>query len=372
MSDAVAPGGDAGEKDRNPRGVVVDSYPRSRVENSQPAGIGRVVALSEWWAWNNLGRNVVLASRDFQPIASFDQTVYPDDDEPSQYDLDIHAILEMRSAGLIVALNHLGLLRAFRAADMNGSSGVTSLDPVWTAQFADDAERVVAAGDRLIGSRPRHQQVGGVLVSEPLTASSRSTIDAAVSLEDWEVVTALDAFSIAGRQCVAVGADRRVALVALEHETMGPLHWDRPVDFQPAMLAWDGELVWAAGSESADGVDDYDWEQLRGGRFVGLDPADGHRVVEGNLEDVAWGNGGTAVVLTSRLVCAVERTGSLALYDKHDGQRVGRTPRLASHPFGIAHAAAADDQVLVGFNRAGYTLRRYATSTLERLAFEQP
>jgi hypothetical protein len=351
----------------DPPGVVVDSHPRSRVVNSQPAGIGRVVALSQGWAWNNLGRNVVFASASFDPVGRFDQTVYPDDDEPSQYDLDIHAILELRSAGVSVALNHLGLLRAFRGTDVKGSPAVAALDPLWTSRFADDAERVIAAGDRLISSRPRHQQVGGILVSEPLTTRLGSDISAAVSLEDWDVVTALDSISLAG-ECIAVGADQRVALCRLDHGTVERPVWDRRVDFQPASFSWDGQLVWAAGSQSAAEVDDYDWEQLRGGRFVGLDPADGRTVVTGDLEDVAWGTGGTAVVLTGRLVCAVERTGSLGLYSKDDGRRVGRTPSLASHPLGIAHAAATDDQVLVGFNRAGYTLRRFAAASLERLA----
>ena len=371
MNDAVAPGRDAGAEDLDPRGSVVDSYPRSRVENSQPAGIGRVVALSHGWAWNNLGRNVVFASRAFRPLACFDQTLYPHDDEPSQYDLDVHAILELNRSGLIVALNHLGVLRAFRAGALKGSAGVVPLQPVWTSRFADDAERVIAAGDRLISSRPRHRQLGGVLVSEPLTTEMRSTVDATVSLEDWEIVTALDACLIGGRECVAVGADQRVALVGLELGTVGPPRWDRPVDFQPAMVGWDGQLVWAAGSESAAGVDDYDWEQLRGGRFVGLDPSDGRCVIKGDLEDVAWGNGGAGVVLTGELVCAVQRTGSLLLYSKRDGRRVGRTPRLASHPLGIAHAAGSDGQVLFGFNRSGYTLHRVATTALERLAREQ-
>jgi len=70
-------------------------------------------------------------------------------------------------------------------------------------------------------------------------------------------------------------------------------------------------------------------------------------------------------------VCAVQRTGSLLLYSKRDGRRVGRTPRLASHPLGIAHAAGSDGQVLFGFNRSGYTLHRVATTALERLAREQ-
>ena len=331
-----------------------------------------MVALSRWWAWNNLGRNIVFASRAFQPVACFDQTLYPDDDEPSQYDLDIHAILELSNSGLIVALNHLGVLRAFRAGDLIGSPGVVALQPVWTSRFADDAERVIAAGDRLIGSRPRHQQLGGLLVSEPLTTVVGSSVHATVSLEEWEIVTALDACSIGGRDCVSVGADQRVALLGLERGTVGPPRWDRRVEFQPAMVAWDGQLVWAAGSESSAGVDDYDWEQLRGGRFVGLDPTDGRCVVHGDLEDVAWGNGGAGVVITGHLVCAVQRTGSLLLYSKRDGRRVGRTPSLGSHPLGIAHAACSDGQILFGFNRAGYTLRRVATTGLERLAREQP
>jgi hypothetical protein len=368
VSGVAAPGGETHGIGVDPLGVVVDSHPRSRVVNSQPAGIGRVVALSQGWAWNNLGRNVVFASASFDKVACFDQTLYPDDDEPSQYDLDIHAILELRSAGVTVALNHLGLLRAFRATGVNGSATVAALEPLWTSRFADDAERVIAVGDQLIGSRPRHQQVGGVLVSEPLTTRPEPDISTAVSLEDWEVVRALDAFSLAAGECVAVGADQRVALCRLDHGTVGQPVWDRRVDFQPAAFSWDGQLLWAAGSQSAAEVDDYDWEQLRGGRFVGLDPADGRTVVAGDLEDVAWGNGGTAVVLTRRLVCAVERTGSLALYSKDDGRRVGRTPSLASHPLGIAHAAATEDHILVGFNRAGYTLRCFAAASLERLA----
>ena len=48
-------------------GVEVEAHPESRVDNSQPHGIGRVVALDGLWAWNNLGRNVVFAGDDFRP-----------------------------------------------------------------------------------------------------------------------------------------------------------------------------------------------------------------------------------------------------------------------------------------------------------------
>jgi hypothetical protein len=347
----VAPHPDEG------RDITFDSYPRSRVENSQPAGIGRVVALRGRWAWNNLGRNVVFASRSFRPQAVFERTEFPDDDEPSQYDLDIHAILAVDRGERVVVLNHLGLLRAFRAADLAWSGAVRSLEPVWTARFADDVERVVAAGDRLIGSRPRHEQAGGVIVSEPLVTNPGAQVDVQASLEDWAVVTALETVSPPGGRCLAVGDPGRVALVPIGDETLGSPRWAAPVAFQPAALTWDGRLLWAAGSESADGVDDYDWEQLRGGGFVGLDPADGSRVVEGRFHDVAWGNGGAAVVITSDFVCGVERTGALSVHSKRDGRLVARTPGTASRTLGIAHAAAIGDQVLFGYNRAGYQLR---------------
>ena len=49
-----------------PASVEVDAHPESRVHNSQPHGIGRVVALDGLCAWNNLGRNVVFAGEDFR------------------------------------------------------------------------------------------------------------------------------------------------------------------------------------------------------------------------------------------------------------------------------------------------------------------
>jgi hypothetical protein len=349
-------------------GVVFDSYPESEVQNSQPAGIGRVVSLQGRCAWNNLGRNVVFASRSFRPEASFDQTSFPDHDELSQYDLDVHAILELDGAPVVVFLNHLGFLRAFSAADLAWSGAVTRLEPLWTSRFADDVERAVAAGDRLIGSRPRHESAGGVVVSEPLTTNPGAEIGIERGLEDWGVVTALAALSTDGEPCVAVGDDRRVALFSSGERTLGPPRWETAVGIQPATLTWDGQLLWAAGSEPAVGVDDYDWEQLHGGGFVGLDPTDGGRVVEGRFDDIAWGNGGVAVVVTPDLVCGIERRGALALHSKQDGSLLARTQRAASQPLGIAHAAAVGDQLLFGFNRAGYELCTVPSSALLRLA----
>lgn len=345
----------------------LDSHPESRVRNSQPAGIGRVVPLDGGCAWNNLGRNVVFATRAFEPCAVFDQTQFPDDDEPSQYDLDVHAILDVPPADLVVVLNHLGILRAFRRSEIHTPGALRPVDPVWTRTFADDMERVVVAGDRLIGSRPREQQAGGVLVSEPVTATADGTrLDATVELETWGMVTALGAVHASGQDCVAVGGNGRVGLVPIDGGIVGRGPWEVGVDLEPAVFAWDRQYLWVAGPElGAAGVDDYDWEKLRGGGFAALGLADGRTVVRGRFEhDLAWGNGGTAVVIAGGLVCGIGRKGEVDVYGTVDGQPRARTDGFADDSLGIAHAAVVGDHVLYGFNRGGYRLHAVALSTI--------
>lgn len=347
--------------------TALDSHPESRVRNSQPAGIGRVADLGDVCAWNNLGRNVVFASRDFEPCAVFDQTAFPDDDEPSQYDLDVHAILDVPAAGVVVVLNHLGLLRAFRRSEIHTPGEPRRIEPVWTATFAPDMERVVAVGDRLVGSRPREQHAGGVLVSEPITETADGArLDAHVELETWGMVTALGTMHHGGQAWVAVGGNGRVGLVPIDRGRVGPLRWEVRVDFEPAAFGWDRQLLWVAGPElDAAGVDDYDWEKLRGGGFAALDVTDGNTVVRGRFaHDLAWGNGGTAVVIANGLVCGIGRTGEVDVYSTADGDHRARTDAFASESLGIAHAAVVGAKILYGFNRGGYRLHTVARSTL--------
>src|SRR5207253_8831385 len=125
--------------------VEVDSYPKSRVRNSQPHGIGRVAVLDGLCAWNNLGRNVVFADEGFRPRAVFDESAFSED-EPSQYDLDVHAILEVPSAAIVLTLNHFGMVRAFPAAEIRRAGPLRRVRPVWTRTFAADVERAVVLG----------------------------------------------------------------------------------------------------------------------------------------------------------------------------------------------------------------------------------
>ena len=120
------------------------------------------------------------------------------------------------------------------------------------------------------------------------------------------------------------------------------------------MFAWDGELLWVAGPElGAAGIDDYDWEKLRGGGFAALDVTDGNTVVRGRFaHDLAWGNGGTAVVIAAGLVCGIGRAGEVDVYSTAGSDHPARTAAFAADSLGIAHAAVVGDRILYGFGAA--------------------
>ena len=338
--------------------VEVDSHPESRVSNSQPHGIGRVATRDGLCAWNNLGRNVVFADENFRPLGVFDESIFTED-EPSQYDLDVHAILEIPDAGIVLVLNHLGLLRAFRAAEIRRTGPLRRVHPVWTRTFAADVERAVVVGARLIGSRPREERVGGLLVSEPLAAAGgEQHIGVTVQLEPWGQVTALAACAGDDGEHIALGGEGRVSLAPVAAEGVGRPRWVANVGFQPAVILWDGAVLWAAGSERpTTGIDDYDWEAVRGGGFAALDPLGGHVVVRGHFpDDLAWGNGGVAVVMIRGALCAIARTGRVHVFDARDGAKMFATDSIVNRSLGIAHAASVGGRLLYGFNRGGYQL----------------
>jgi len=363
------------------RPVDVDAHPDVGVRNSQPEGIGRVAHLGDLVAWNNLGRNVVFADRQLQPVAVFGTTSFPDDDELSQYDLDVHAILHLgeEGEGLIVTLNHLGSVLGFAASELalparpepgpSPSGPPRLVQPVISTSFADDLERTVAVGARLVSSRPASSHSGGLLISEPVHRALRKpALDAEVALEGWGRVTALRAAGTGRDQLVAVGAGRdqlvavggegRATLVELDEGRFGRRMFELDLPFRVTVFAFGDGLLWAVGSElTGSPVDDYRWEDLRGGGYAGLDPSNGLVVVAGDLPDeVAWGNGGAAVVMAGGRLCAVGRTGRLHwLADPRTG-RFSSTAPLAESSLGIAHAAAVGDRVLYGFNRGGYRL----------------
>jgi hypothetical protein len=336
----------------------IDAAAEIGVRNSQPPGIGRVVALSDLTCWNNLGRNIVFADRRLRPHAVFGRTLFPDQDEPSQYDLDIHAVLELPELGLVLVLNHLGCVRGFRHRELLGPGPPREVEPTVTTFFAADVERTVLAGRHIVGSRPRSEGAQGVLVSTPLDPTALDApLETDLAAESFGEVTALGVVGGVAETVVALGGQGRVALVPIARGKVLRPRWEVEVGFRAAITVWDGRLLWTAGSASTPGTDDYDWESLHGGGFAGLDPRDGRVVVSGSLPaDVAWGTGGVAVVVLGTGLAAVGRTGCVYLLDPRRPTQWRSTPPLSSGSLGLAHADVVGNRVLFGFNRGNYQL----------------
>jgi hypothetical protein len=341
----------------------VDAASFAGVHNSQPEGIGRVAALGDLVCWNNLGRNVVFADTWMRPLAIFGATLFPDDDEASQYDLDVHAILDVPELELVVVLNHFGTVRGFRRRDLLASTGGQLVAPSVVWSFVGDVERTVAVAGRLVGTTPRANGANGLLVSDRLgTVPDGANIPAALGATTFGEITALGAVPTRDDPFIVVGGDGKVALTRLKGAGIEPAIWETPADFRVATIAWHDGALWAAGPDRGGGVDDYDWERLSGGGFAALDPTDGAIVMTGPLpHDIAWGTGGVAVAPLGRWLAAVSRRGCLHLVDLRTGASHNAGGPLAGASLGIAHTAVAGRRVLCGFNRGGYRLHSFAT-----------
>ena len=356
--------------------MLLNSLPQSRVVNSQPAGIGRIVSLGRRCAWNNLGRNVVFADASLRPLAIFGDTLFPDDDEASQFDLDIHAIVEQAETGKIVVVNHLGSVRIFEQPRLARSGPVVgpNINPERRLDFVDDVERVIGLGDRLVTSRPRGQRLSGVLVTEPMT-SARQYLEAEVAHESFGFVTGLAAKStLGGTGWVALGGEGRVRLIEAEGGRFGLTRWEAAVDFVAVALVASRTSLWAAGSgHGGPGVDDYHWEQLGGGGLARLDLASGAVLSSARFgEDLAWGSGGVPLVVADGVPCGVGSRGELHALAPGAEVTTRLTSSLTPHRLGIAHAAVVGGQLVTGFNRGGYQLHTMPVRTVNQLVRDLP
>jgi hypothetical protein len=339
----------------------VDAAPDLGVRNTQPEGIGRVVALNGLVAWNNLGRNVVFTDRALRPRAVFGSTLFPDEDEPSQYDLDVHAVLDAPELDMVLVVNHFGTVRGFRRADLTRPPAAGLIDAAAVWSFAADVERLAFADGRLIGSRPRREGAHGVLVSSPLSdLPGAGPIPAQLCGTSFGFgeVTALAVALSADRPVIAMGGDGVLALADLDGDEVVP-RWEVHVGFRVAWVEWHDGTLWAAGPARVETIDDYDWDQLQGGGFTAVS-LDGTPLVSGALPaDVAWGTGGVAVARLGSTLVTAGRTGCLRLVDPRNPAMERSTPPLSHASLGIAHLAVVGRRAVWGFNRGGYRLHAY-------------
>jgi hypothetical protein len=383
---------------------MVDAAADTGVHNSQPEGIGRVATPDGMVAWNNLGRNVVFADVQLRPRAVFGTTVFPDDDLPSQFDLDVHAILDLPELARMLVVNHYGLVRGFRRADLLGHPSPQQVEPSRVWSFVADVERLVVVAGSLVGSSPRSDGAIGLLVTAPFDdrGSDGSPLPANLQATDLGEVSALGVIESTSDPSIAVGGDGRIALVPFADGRIGRPRWQARIEFRAATVALHDGLIFAAGPGQGR-VDDYQWEGLSGGGFALLDPFDGSVVASGRLpEGVAWGTGGIAVAPFGPSLAAVDRSGGMHLVDPRTGHTgragpaahtgragpAGRTPTspVDSGPpetgppdaasLGIGHMAVVGDRVLCGFNRGGYRLHSFCNSSspgsVSRVSEEDP
>ena len=174
----------------------MDSLPMSRV-GELPTGWHRSDRFSrqQRCAWNNLGRNVVFADASLRPLAIFGDTLFPDDDEASQFDLDIHAIVELADTGQIAVVNHLGSVRIFEPPRFYEPGPVMTpyLNETRRLEFVDDIERMVGLGDRLVTSRPRGRASGRGAGDASPSPPHAECLEADTAHESFGFVTALAA-----------------------------------------------------------------------------------------------------------------------------------------------------------------------------------
>jgi hypothetical protein len=339
----------------------VDAASSTGVRNSQPEGIGRVVALGDLVCWNNLGRNVVFADSGLRPRAIFGTTLFPEEDEASQYDLDVHAILDVPDAGLVVVLNHFGTVRGFERDELLGSNDGRPVAPSLVWSFVADVERSLVVAGRLVGSAPRSNGAIGLVVSDVFhTLPNGETIPTRWGATSFGEVTALAVIPSPHDPQVVVGGDGTMALLPLKQHHMGRPRWEANIGFRAATISWHDEALWAAGPDRGTNIDDYDWEALSGGGFAVFDHVDGKTIMSGPLpNDVAWGTGGVAVAPFGGMLAAASRTGRLHLLDPRTGTSRLSTAPLGAASLGIAHLAVTARRVLCGFNRGGYRLHSF-------------
>jgi len=365
---------------------VIESHPQSGVANSQPHGIGRVTAFDDLVAVNNLGRNIVVMdalSDTLAPLAKFDQTIFPDDDEMSQFDLDMHALLPCRSNQAILAVNHYGRARLLDlpAADSNTKSGGTPLrleeDHVF--QMPGDIEQFhMLDGNLISGSAKGYQvpdpPVDGILAFGRKASCPKSAGEAAKPLlyktyfSDRGSTTALAKDKEASHLAVAFG--KRVVLTALvrndDNEIVpGDIVFEAQLDFVIRFLEFgaDWTTLIAAGHAAGVGQGEQDWDELDGGGWATLMP-NGAIAGGGDFDErLAWGNGAETVVMYDdrKSLLAVDKWGGLTAVDTKTGATV---KLIAPYPqkeqsFGLAHASISRHGLFVGFNRDGYRLHRY-------------
>ncbi|HEY9714109.1 MAG TPA: hypothetical protein V6C72_11600, partial [Chroococcales cyanobacterium] len=320
----------------------LETNPESALKNSQTPGIGRLAAIENYLLINNLGKNLesaMVADGHLQQVARFEQTLYPNQDDEQQFDIDMHSLLRWRQ--WLLAINHYGLIRFLDWEDFTcNPDNLSAPDSEAKAtcrhsmQWPGDVERFEVFDDCLISSSPQGYSVpdqaqNGLLISAPLHELSRTEFisdrQAPVlpynkHLEDWGSISALAIDH--GQSLLAVAAQSRLAVFRL---TTGP---GRAPDIGQTVLEEHLPFVitflqcnqssglLAAGHDlsvrSEEPEPANDWDSLKGGGYWHCDLKG--TTLRGSFKpDLAFGNGADPIVCSDDgdTIFAVDRMAGL-------------------------------------------------------------
>jgi hypothetical protein len=325
----------------------IETHPESPVRNTQSEGIGRIEASGGFVLINNLGRNIEMSRLEngfLRRQCLFDETLYPNDDEPSQFDLDMHAFLPTPDGKHLLALNHHGLVRVLDMA---------SLRLVGAFLWYGDVERTVMIDGCLVGSSPNgyateDAAADGIVIGEPwqshVASGSRNRIRSTFILEDWGKVSAVEATGNGNELAIVSG--RRLGLFSLMKN--GALEIKK--------LLWETELPfsasWIKGSPERREI------LVAGeGEFASFSEEAGARLKRFPLKtDLAWGNGAVPLALAGDRLIGADRFGGIFSWTLQTASATGNVllEPTASQPLGFAHMAVCGNHVLCGYNRGGY------------------
>ncbi len=351
---------------------LISTAASAGVQNSQIPGIGRLESVADLVLINNLGRNIQFCSKNLDQLALFAETIFPDQDEESQFDLDFHAFLELE--GKVLAINHYGLIRLFNHPGKDGHF----VQPIATKKWPGDVERFAVAEGCLFSTSPQGYSVQdpaqpGILISAKAMPhfstklQGKAELPYEIKLQDWGMTTAI---AVLERQrLVAIAAKNRIGIYSYELQNEQLSLGARPlVEFEPRFVACmlkfdkDGRLFAAGYDQPHTDANDQAWDALAGGGFCLIEQ--GSVRYQHSFEiDLAWGNGSDPVLLDLAIdtVYGIDKFAGLHSWNLVTGEHNLHCAAEEKQLLGMAHATIVDGTILCGFNRDNYRIHRYRT-----------
>jgi len=142
------------------------------LSSSPPLGIGCLKAAGNYLLINNIGRNLEIArpmNKELDSITCYSRSIFSNDQEAIDFDLDMHAVIYNPAWKRLLALNHDGRIRMFnienliaKDAQTNDSAGNgddrpaawLNLEPEAEFFWKSDVEHSLLIGNCLVSSSP--------------------------------------------------------------------------------------------------------------------------------------------------------------------------------------------------------------------------